>query len=80
MATKRELQNKTTDLRGEYEELVQELGTNEQGAQEAMRKRIRLIHEYNDLKETASVLLGLNRMSLGQVYKQFEVSEDDLRQ
>ncbi|KAG2217486.1 hypothetical protein INT45_010772 [Circinella minor] len=68
------------DLRLEYEVLSNELQMNEKEASQMLQQRIRLLHEYNDLKDTATMLIGMYAQKTGktlqEVYEQFNINSN----
>ncbi|KAI9496354.1 hypothetical protein BDB00DRAFT_869649 [Zychaea mexicana] len=69
--------NKIEELRSEYEALCNELEMDEKDAARVFQRRIRLLHEFNDLKDTATMLIGIYAQKTGktlhQVYEDFNV-------
>ncbi|KAI9264125.1 hypothetical protein BDA99DRAFT_559423 [Phascolomyces articulosus] len=65
------------DLRIEYETLCNELQMDEKDASRLLQRRIQLLHEYNDLKDTAIRMIGVYAHQTGktlqEVYSQFNV-------
>ncbi|KAI7855296.1 hypothetical protein BDC45DRAFT_604965 [Circinella umbellata] len=68
------------DLRLEYQALSNELQMNEKDASHMLQQRIRLLHEYNDLKDTATILIGMYAQKTGktlqEVYEQFNINSN----
>ncbi|KAI7854379.1 hypothetical protein BDC45DRAFT_508204 [Circinella umbellata] len=51
---------------------------NEKDASHMLQQRIRLLHEYNDLKDTATMLIGMYAQKTGktlqEIYEQFNIN------
>ncbi|KAF7728634.1 hypothetical protein EC973_005861 [Apophysomyces ossiformis] len=77
---KLKLEQQLAQLNQEYDDLCRELDMTEKDAQAMMKRRIQLLHEYNDIRDVASLLLGnyASRIgaSLKEVYAQFGVEEE----
>ncbi|KAI7849258.1 hCG18570-like protein [Circinella umbellata] len=52
----------------------------EEDASHMLQQRIRLLHEYNDFKDTATMLIGMYAQKTGktlqEVYEQFNINSN----
>ncbi|KAI9023549.1 DNA repair protein, partial [Phycomyces nitens] len=65
----------------EYAELCSRSGVDEQEASRITKEYIKLLHQYNDIKDSATALLGIyavNReLTIAEVYDKFNVPTED---
>ncbi|KAL0084876.1 hypothetical protein J3Q64DRAFT_1835253 [Phycomyces blakesleeanus] len=65
----------------EYDELCGTSGVTEEEASKITKEYIKLLHDYNDIKDSATVLLGIyaanQEVTIAEAYEKFDVPSDD---